>query len=51
VENDESSLQCDELLAKLEQRVTQLESVLTQYDSSRYDEAAYTYVIYDEPAE
>jgi hypothetical protein len=35
VEDDES-LQCDELVAELEQRVTQLENVLTRYNS-RYE--------------
>jgi hypothetical protein len=36
---DEESLQCDELVAEIEQRVTQLENVLTRY-SSRYETTA-----------
>ena len=33
VEDDEESLRCDELVAEIEQRVTQLENVLTRYNS------------------
>ena len=35
VENEQESLRCDELVAEIEQRVTQMENVLTRY-SSRY---------------
>jgi hypothetical protein len=33
VEDEQESLQCDELVAEIEQRVTQLENVLTRYSS------------------
>ena len=33
VEDEQESLQCDELVAEIEQRVTQLENVLTRYNS------------------
>jgi hypothetical protein len=46
VEDDES-LQCDDLVAEIEQRVTQLENILTRY-SSRYDRPV-TYSIINEP--
>jgi hypothetical protein len=37
LEDDQESLQCDELVVEIEQRATQLENVLTRYSVSRYD--------------
>jgi hypothetical protein len=41
VEVGQESLPCDELVAEIKQRVTQLQNVLTRYSSSRYNHPAY----------